>query len=165
VPKTAVREATEAKYASRWFDGLLDGANTLDSLIDLSRRTSNPLDHLVPEGWDENTFDTLVRQLSGDLPVSAVDIGKEVIEQPPWSAKAEFGSSHALNHVRRNHIAVCYEQLDSSYRTGSRKAILELTCRREDDRHDIGQASLTPSNIERRLTVVRDPARVTQLSS
>ena len=41
------RHGRSVRRALKWFDGLLDGANSLDSLIDLSRGGQDPLDHLM----------------------------------------------------------------------------------------------------------------------
>jgi DNA-binding GntR family transcriptional regulator len=56
-------------------------------------------------------------------------------------------STHALTTLRRRQIANHYDQIDS-YRAGSRRAILNVAARREDDTHFIGQASLTRDNVE-----------------
>lgn len=45
--KLAKRRRRSVRRALKWFDGLLDGANTLDSLIELSRGRTDPLDHLM----------------------------------------------------------------------------------------------------------------------
>ena len=41
------RRGRSVRRALKWFDGLLEGANTLDSLIDLSRGARDPLKHLM----------------------------------------------------------------------------------------------------------------------
>ncbi|MGV9298990.1 hypothetical protein [Amycolatopsis sp. NPDC003676] len=45
--RLANRRRRSVRQALRWFGGLLDGAGTVDSLIELSRRTTDPLPHVM----------------------------------------------------------------------------------------------------------------------